>query len=210
MFEAVSIRRYIAILFSFSHLLFGFLGSSPLTPLLGVTPHLTTASITLPFSSSTSLVQSVFPVATTRCVAHPFTCPYSSSSSSILHFAGYRMVQLSQSCSQSSPSTDGSTLGNRVPLGAVVKVPSGCCFASDCEAVDCRKAVLRRKRDESWADIFCYGSGASLRVEFRGFFVRSADASLAESFRPRKRSRTYGLHQQSTTITLTMSVPEDA
>ena len=39
------------------------------TPFLGFTPQSLTASITLPFSSSTSLTQSDFPVATIMCVA---------------------------------------------------------------------------------------------------------------------------------------------
>lgn len=79
------------------------------TPLLGLIPHPRTASITLPFSSSTSRTQSVFPVATTICVAHPFTCPYSFSSSSMLHFGGRWIVHVAQSSKQSSPSTAGST-----------------------------------------------------------------------------------------------------
>lgn len=48
-------------------------------PLLGFTLPLSTASIMLPFSSATSLTQSLFPVATIKCVLHPFICPYSSS-----------------------------------------------------------------------------------------------------------------------------------
>lgn len=59
-----------------------------LTPLLGSTPPLSTASITLPFSSATSLTQSVFPVATSMCVAHPPIFPYSLSFMSISNFDG--------------------------------------------------------------------------------------------------------------------------
>ena len=43
------------------------------TPFFGLIPDFPTASITLPFSSSTSRTQSVFPVATNICVAQPFT-----------------------------------------------------------------------------------------------------------------------------------------
>lgn len=82
------------------------------TPLLGFSAR-SNASITLPFSSATSRTQSDLPVATSTCVAHPLTCPYSSSFSSILKFRGYWIEQEAQSCKQSSPSTSGETLGNR-------------------------------------------------------------------------------------------------
>lgn len=45
------------------------------TPLLGSIPQSLTASMTLPFSSETSLTQSVFPVATSICVAQALTWP---------------------------------------------------------------------------------------------------------------------------------------
>jgi hypothetical protein len=84
-----------------------------LTPLLGFTLPLSTASMMLPFSSATSRTQSVLPVATIRCVLHPLTWPYSSSVSSISNLRGYLILQLEQSCRQSSPSTAGSVVGNR-------------------------------------------------------------------------------------------------
>lgn len=53
----------------------GFGKRRAFTPLLGSTLQSRTASITLPFSSLTSFTQSVFPVATSMCVANPFTWP---------------------------------------------------------------------------------------------------------------------------------------
>lgn len=76
-------------------------------------PNLPTASITLPFSSTISLTQSVLPVAIRICVPHPLTWPYSSSFSSMRNVHGYLMLQLLQSLLQSSPSMDGSTGGKR-------------------------------------------------------------------------------------------------
>jgi hypothetical protein len=86
---------------------------SLLTPLLGCTLPRSTASMMLPFSSATSRTQSVFPVATIKCVLHPFTCPYSSSDSSISNLRGYLTLQLEQSCKQSSPSIAGLVVGKR-------------------------------------------------------------------------------------------------
>lgn len=59
------------------------------TPFVGSFPYFPTASITLPFSSSIFLTQSVLPVATSMCVAHPPMWPYSLSFSSILKLEGY-------------------------------------------------------------------------------------------------------------------------
>lgn len=66
-------------------------------PFVGPFPYFPTASITLPFSSSMSLTQSVLPVATSMCVAHPLMWPYSLSSSSTLKFEGYLIEHDSQS-----------------------------------------------------------------------------------------------------------------
>jgi len=90
------------------------------TPLLGFTfAFFSIASITLPSSSATSLTQSVFPVATKTCVLHSLTCPYNLSSSSTLKPFGYLIWQELQSCSQSSPSTAGSTFGNKDSQGVM-------------------------------------------------------------------------------------------
>lgn len=112
-------------------------------PLLGSTLQSLTASMTLPFSSATSLTQSVLPVATSMCVAQPLTCPYSSMSSSMLHFKGYLISQLSQSWSQSSPSTVGSTLGNRAPSMALMKLFS-------CWAAGVKYALPRWRTEEKF------------------------------------------------------------
>lgn len=103
-----------------------------LTPLLGFTWPLSTASMMLPFSSATSRTQSVFPVATTKCVLQPFTWPYSSSVSSIENLLGYLIVQLAQSCRQSSPSTAGSVVGNNASVvRALENSPGFFCVATD-------------------------------------------------------------------------------
>jgi len=119
------------------------------TPFVGLTPHFSTASITLPFSSATSRAQSVFPVATIICVAQPLTNPYSFSSSSILHLAGYLTSQDSQSWSQSSPSMAGSTLGKRDPSAAVVKP----LLRFWEELLGVRSALPRLMKEESLEDI---------------------------------------------------------
>ncbi len=108
------------------------------TPLLGfIDAFFSIASITLRFSSATSRTQSVFPVATRTCVLHPFTYPYNLSSSFILNPFGYLTTHELQSWSQSSPSTAGSTFGNKdsqgvfsagVP-GAGVEAPEIVCRA---------------------------------------------------------------------------------
>lgn len=95
-----------------------------LTPLLGSTPPFSIASMTLPVSSATSRTQSDFPVATSMCVAHPFTWPYSSSSMSTSNLAGYLTVHVAQSCRQSSPSTAGSALENSLSDSEMVRNPS--------------------------------------------------------------------------------------
>jgi len=87
------------------------------TPFFGP-EALPNASITLFLSCSTSLTQSVFPVATSRCVSHALTKPYKSSDSSILKFLGYRTVHDWQSCEHSSPSTAGSVRGKISASGA--------------------------------------------------------------------------------------------
>lgn len=89
-----------------------FLGGH--TPFLGSTLLFPTASITLPFSSAMSRTQSALPVATIRCVLQPLTWPYSLSLSSTSNLRGYLIVHDSQSCRQSSPSTSGFVLGNKV------------------------------------------------------------------------------------------------
>jgi hypothetical protein len=88
------------------------------------------ACMTLPFSSATSRTQSVLPVATSTWVLQPLTKPYRSSSSSILKPLGYCTEQLSQSWSQSSPSTALSTTGNRSASAALLpELPMASDFA---------------------------------------------------------------------------------
>lgn len=115
------------------------------TPLLGSTPPFSIASIKLPFSSATSRTQSVLPVATSKCVAHPLTCPYSSSSRSMSNLAGYFTVQEAQSCKQSSPSTAGSTLVNNLSFTGTVLKPSAASALSPTASVSV--SVLEEARE---------------------------------------------------------------
>ena len=88
-------------------------------------------------------------------VDHPFTFPYNLSSSSILHFLGYCTTQVSQSRSQSTPSTLGSVVGNKdVSSGALRNpwVPRGA--ASGPLAGPVKKDLPRWRRDEIVDDIF--------------------------------------------------------
>ncbi len=73
MLEADSISFYISL--CVSHHCTEVCNRNVFTPLLGWTPQSLTASMTLPFSSETSLTQSVLPVATSICVAQGLTCP---------------------------------------------------------------------------------------------------------------------------------------
>lgn len=66
-------HEFLSLVVSFLLLLKDVLGRR--TPLVGSILQSLTASMTLPFSSATSLTQSAFPVATSMCVAHPLTCP---------------------------------------------------------------------------------------------------------------------------------------
>lgn len=104
--------------------IFGLWGRCRLTPLLGSMPPFSIASMTLPVSSATSRTQSDLPVATSRCVDHPLTCPYSLSSRSMSNLAGYFTVHVAQSWRQSSPSTAGSGFANRLSLSGTDLNPS--------------------------------------------------------------------------------------